>query len=95
MACLAPSPPFRFGITGPHRLVIHIVGRFPNIVAGQLAAILHLHPSTLWDRRRVGVRLTEDGRRLTRPAVGSVEIAVKRARADFDDEKIASTLDLR
>jgi DNA-binding MarR family transcriptional regulator len=35
------------GITGPQRLVIRIVGRFPSIHAKQLAAILHLHPSSL------------------------------------------------
>lgn len=35
------------GVTGPQRLVIRIAGRFPEISAGQLAEILHLHPSTL------------------------------------------------
>ena len=35
------------GVTGPQRLVIRVVGRFPGISAGQLASILHLHPSTL------------------------------------------------
>ncbi|RPI51945.1 MAG: MarR family transcriptional regulator [Acidobacteria bacterium] len=35
------------GITGPQRLVIRIVGRFPSIHAKQLAEILHLHPSSL------------------------------------------------
>jgi DNA-binding MarR family transcriptional regulator len=35
------------GVTGPQRLVIRIVGRFPGIAAGQLARILHVHPSTL------------------------------------------------
>jgi DNA-binding MarR family transcriptional regulator len=35
------------GITGPQRLVIRIVGRFPSIHATQLAGILHLHPSSL------------------------------------------------
>jgi len=35
------------GITGPQRLVIRIVGRFPGIPAGRLAEILHMHPSTL------------------------------------------------
>src|SRR5688572_2784243 len=35
------------GITGPQRLVIRIVGRFPTIHARQLADILHLHPSSL------------------------------------------------
>ncbi len=35
------------GITGPQRLVVHIVGRFPGIAAGRVAEILHVHPSTL------------------------------------------------
>jgi DNA-binding MarR family transcriptional regulator len=35
------------GITGPQRLALGIVGRFPGITAGQLAQILHVHPSTL------------------------------------------------
>jgi len=37
----------RFGITGPQRLVVRIVGRFPGISAGALAEVLHVHPSTL------------------------------------------------
>jgi DNA-binding MarR family transcriptional regulator len=35
------------GITGPQRLVIRIIGRFPSIHARQLTEILHLHPSSL------------------------------------------------
>lgn len=35
------------GVTGPQRLVIRIVGRFPQISAGELAEVLHIHPSTL------------------------------------------------
>lgn len=35
------------GVTGPQRLVIRIVGQLPGISAGQVATILHLHPSTL------------------------------------------------
>ena len=35
------------GMTGPQRLVIRIIGRFPSIHARQLADILHLHPSSL------------------------------------------------
>jgi MarR family transcriptional regulator, organic hydroperoxide resistance regulator len=35
------------GLTGPQRLVIRITGRFPGISAGRLAAIMHIHPSTL------------------------------------------------
>jgi DNA-binding MarR family transcriptional regulator len=36
-----------FGVTGPQRLVVRIVGRFPGIAAGRMAEILHVHPSTL------------------------------------------------
>jgi DNA-binding MarR family transcriptional regulator len=35
------------GVTGPQRLVIRVVARFPGMLAGQLAEVLHLHPSTL------------------------------------------------
>lgn len=35
------------GVTGPQRLVIRLIGRFPNILAGKLSELLHLHPSTL------------------------------------------------
>lgn len=35
------------GMTGPQRLVLRLVGRFPGITAGTLANILHVHPSTL------------------------------------------------
>jgi DNA-binding MarR family transcriptional regulator len=35
------------GVTGPQRLVVRIVGRSPDIAAGTLAGILHMHPSTL------------------------------------------------
>jgi DNA-binding MarR family transcriptional regulator len=35
------------GVTGPQRLVLRIVGRFPGLPAGQLARLLHVHPSTL------------------------------------------------
>lgn len=60
------------GVTGPQRLVVRIVGRFPGLPAGHLAKLLHVHPSTLTGilkrlerqglmRRRVDPR---DGRRL-------------------------------
>ena len=35
------------GVTGPQRLVIRIVGRFPGISAGRIARLMHVHPSTL------------------------------------------------
>lgn len=37
----------RIGVTGPQRLVLRIVGRFPGISAGRVAEILKVHPSTL------------------------------------------------
>jgi DNA-binding MarR family transcriptional regulator len=36
-----------FGVTGQQRLVIRIVGAFPEMSAGDIARILHIHPSTL------------------------------------------------
>ena len=35
------------GITGPQRLVLRIVTQRPGLSAGELARILHLHPSTI------------------------------------------------
>lgn len=35
------------GVTGPQRLALRVVGLFPGVSAGRLAAILHVHPSTL------------------------------------------------
>ncbi len=59
------------GTTGPQRLVVRIVGRFPGLSAKQLAQVLHLHPSTLTgilrrlERTRVLTRRRDprDGRR--------------------------------
>jgi MarR family transcriptional regulator, organic hydroperoxide resistance regulator len=35
------------GVTGPQRLALRVVGLFPGISAGDLARLLHVHPSTL------------------------------------------------
>jgi DNA-binding MarR family transcriptional regulator len=35
------------GVTGPQRLVLRVVGLFPGMSAKELAATLHIHPSTL------------------------------------------------
>jgi DNA-binding MarR family transcriptional regulator len=47
------------GVTGPQRLVLRVVGLFPGLSAGDLAAVLHVHPSTLSGvlQRLVGQRL--------------------------------------
>lgn len=36
-----------YGVTGPQRLALRIIGRTPGIAAGALAETLRLHPSTL------------------------------------------------
>ncbi len=35
------------GVTGPQRLILRILGRFPGLPAGQLARLLWIHPATL------------------------------------------------
>ena len=35
------------GVTGPQRLVLKVLTRFPGASAGELSEILHLHPSTV------------------------------------------------
>jgi DNA-binding MarR family transcriptional regulator len=35
------------GVTGPERMVIRLIGRYPGISSGELARILRVHPSTL------------------------------------------------
>jgi DNA-binding MarR family transcriptional regulator len=35
------------GVTGPQRLVVRIIARFPGIPANLVAQLLHVHPSTL------------------------------------------------
>jgi DNA-binding MarR family transcriptional regulator len=55
------------GLTGPQRLVIRIVGRFPSVHARQLAEIMQLHPSSVTAllrrlERRGLIRRQPDGR---------------------------------
>lgn len=61
----------RSGLTGPQRLALRIIGKFPNISSGELARVLHVHPSTLTGVLQrlehqglvVRARDREDGRR--------------------------------
>lgn len=61
----------RTGLTGPQRLALRIIGTFPKISSGELARVLHVHPSTLTGVLQrleqqalvVRVRDTDDGRR--------------------------------
>jgi DNA-binding MarR family transcriptional regulator len=100
----------RFGVTGPQRLVLRIVGTFPGLSAGDLARTLHVHPSTLTgilqrlvargllrrltdpnDARRVQLEVTAKGKRLTVPAVGTVETAIKRLMSTWTDTELNVT----
>jgi len=61
----------QIGVTGPERMVVRLVGRYPGISPGELAGILQVHPSTLTGllkrlaRRGLLVRRADasDGRR--------------------------------
>lgn len=46
------------GVTGMQRIIIRLIGRYPEIAAGRLAELVHVHPSTLTGVLR---RLTERG----------------------------------
>ena len=95
----------RFGITGPQRLVVRIVGRFPGISAGALAEV----PSTLTgvlrrletrgmllrrgdprDARRALFGLTARGRKMDTLRTGTVEQAVRRVLVRMPEDAIAA-----
>jgi len=37
----------RYGVTGPQRLVMRVIGRLGPMSPGELAAVLHLHPASV------------------------------------------------
>ena len=51
------------GISGPQRFALRMIGERPGITAGELAAVLHLHPSTV-----TGIVQRLEARRLVRRA---------------------------
>lgn len=95
----------KLGVTGPQRLVIRIVGHHPGISAGDLASIMHLHPSSLTGvlKRLVGMGLLArtadpaDGRRavlqLTRK--GRALDGLKKATVEARVETALRALDAR
>ncbi len=54
------------GISGPQRFALRIIGARPAITAGELAAVLHLHPSTV-----TGIVQRLEGRKLVKRASNS------------------------
>lgn len=73
------------GLTGPQRLVIRIVSQYPGILAGELAGVLHLHPSTL-----TGILERLEGRRLLVRRTDERD----RRRATFEVTKLGKRLDV-
>lgn len=76
------------GVTGPQRLVLRIVGQRPGISAGELAGILHVHPSTLTGvlarlvAARLVVRRTDEADR--RRALFELTPAGRRLESSFE-----------
>ncbi len=89
----------RVGLTGPQRLVVRIVGRFPNATAGEIAALLHVHPSTLTgvldrlDRSGLLRRRADpmDGRRARFELTAAGKLA-DRARAGTVEDRVRRVL---
>jgi MarR family transcriptional regulator, organic hydroperoxide resistance regulator len=63
----------QLGVTGPQRLVVRVVGHIPGVSAGEVASVLHLHPSTLTGVLR---RLERDRLLVRRPDPGDRRRAV-------------------
>ena len=74
------------GVTGPQRLVLRVVGLSPGVSAGDVAAVLHVHPSTLTGilQRLIAQRLLARGRdrRDSRRAV--LRLTARGARVNAD-----------
>lgn len=84
----------RLGVTGLQRLVIRIVGRFPGISAGELATVLHVHPSTLTGVLKVLVQRGALGRSLD-PADARRALFTLTARGRQLDELKVGTVEAR
>jgi MarR family transcriptional regulator, organic hydroperoxide resistance regulator len=87
------------GVTGPQRLVIRIVGQRPGIAAGELADVLHVHPSTLTgvlgrlERRGFLVRKTDPAdKRRSLIALTIKGSKLDRVRSGTVEAKVKTTL---
>jgi DNA-binding MarR family transcriptional regulator len=82
------------GVTGPQRLVLRIVARFPGLPAGQIAELLHVHPSTLTGvlkrlQRQGFIRRRADPKDRRRAFVGVTE---KGRRIDSSTERTVESV---
>ncbi len=72
------------GVTGPQRLVLRVVGLLAESSAGQLASILHVHPSTLTGvlQRLVAQGLLRRSRRIADRRIAVLSLTLKGARVN-------------
>ncbi len=89
----------RLGVTAPQRLVVRMLGERPDATPGALAAILHLHPSTLTgvlqrlERDRLIRRSVEAGdRRRSHLVLTARGVEVNTATSGTVEDAIAQTL---
>lgn len=87
------------GVTGPQRLALRVVGKFPGISPGEVASVLRLHPSTVTVivrglERGALVGRTEDpvDRRRTRLRLTPAGRAVTSSSAGTVEEAMRRTL---
>lgn len=80
------------GVTGQQRLVLRMIGRFPDASAGEIARILHVHPSTLTLLVR---RLEKRGmlRRRRHPSDGRMLLFELTARGRAVDSRRSGTIE--
>jgi DNA-binding MarR family transcriptional regulator len=87
------------GITGPQRLVLRILGLRPGISASELAAVLHVHPSTITgvlrrlERQKLIARHSHaDDRRRAVLVLTAVGRRINRPRAGTAEAAVAEVL---
>ena len=87
------------GVTGPQRLVLRVVGKFPGVNPGEVASVLRLHPSTVTVivkglERAAFVERTEDpvDRRRTRLRLTPAGRAIPASSAGTVEEAMRRTL---
>lgn len=92
----------QLGITGPQRLVLRVVGLLPGVSAGDLAGILHVHPSTLTgvlrrlqSQRLIVRHVDRDDRRRARLHLTDAGAAANAVKSGTVEAAVASAIDRR
>jgi DNA-binding MarR family transcriptional regulator len=89
----------QLGVTGPQRLVVRVLGRNPGSTAGEIAAILEMHPSTLSGilarleaRRMITRKVDSADRRRSRFQLTAAGKKVDRERRGTVEESVKKAL---